>query len=120
MMKWLKKMLGIARRDEQIALLRELCDNLKTQLDIAPKFVTVPIPFGDTEESYKRRLSELAKDQYLNFYFMALENETLALFRDGKGEEIYRGGLRMIDRIVKDLRLAARDYEKLVQAKNNG
>jgi hypothetical protein len=45
-------------------------------------------------------------------------NSRLALFRDGKGEDIYRGGLRVVSQIKSDINRAAVDARK--KAKANG
>ena len=81
----------------------------------AVNYVTISVP---TKEQINSRLSDLYHDIVFKFYLMALENEVLAMFREGKGEDIYRGGLRIVGQIKNDLNKAAVDVHK--KAKANG
>jgi hypothetical protein len=78
-------------------------------------YVTLPIP---DKKQINSRLNDLFHDKIFSFYLMAMENDLFSLFRDGKGEDIYRGGMRAIDRIKQDMARAAADAHK--EAKRNG
>ncbi len=83
--------------------------------ECAVNYVTVAVP---TKEQINSRLADMYYDKTFAFYLMAMENEMLALFRDGKGEDIYRGGLRVVSQIKSDINRAAVDARK--KAKANG
>jgi hypothetical protein len=52
-------------------------------------------------------MSDLGKKEMFSFYLMTLENEIMMLFRNSKDSEVYRGGLRVIDRIKTDMHAAS-------------
>jgi len=80
------------------------------------KYVTLATPDVDTLNA---KMTELFYDKTFSFILLALENEIFQLFRDGKGEDIYRGGLIAIDRLKKDMELAAQAAKEKAK-KNNG
>jgi hypothetical protein len=112
MKKWLKKLYGLDKVEEQNILLKQLLENKNKELANYQDFqhyVTMPVPTGTAVTRY---LSDLAHQQMFSFYMMTLENEIMVLFRNGKDSEAYRGGLRVIDQIRKDMRKAAEAESK--------
>jgi hypothetical protein len=81
----------------------------------AVNYVTLTVP---DKTQINSRLADLYHDKIVAFYLMAIENEIMKLFRDGKSEDIYRGGLRVIDRIKQDMTTAAVEVHK--KAKRDG
>ena len=79
----------------------------------AVNYVTIGIP---TKEQINSRLSDIYHDKTFAFYLMAIENEVLAMFRDGKGEDIYRGGLRVVAQIKNDMNKASVELHKKAKA----
>ena len=97
-------------RKKKVDILTRYVKGLREELELYKNgyasYVTIPVPSGETMVSFNEYLGTLGKNQFFLFYLTTLENELLGLFRDGKGEDIYRGGLRAVDRIRKDIALA--------------
>ena len=103
MINWIRKLLGL----DTIDLLKKYAESLKKELDELKSnpicYTTLSIPTVEGLGSLNDMLSSLGKNEKFWFYLMTLENEQLAMFRDGKGADIYRGGLRTIQKIKKDV-----------------
>lgn len=103
--------------DKQQAIndLKSLVASLKTELERYrgyEHYTTLQVPSNEALDSFKTFLGNLYGNQSFAFYLLTLENEMVNLFRDGKGgEDIYRGGLRVIDKIRGDLRAASMEIE---------
>lgn len=100
MLKWLFK--------KQNAALIEYVKGLEEQLKRTPQFTTLPVPEGEKLQAF---LSDLGKSNYFMFYLHAIENELISSFTSGKESEIYKGGLKVIERIKKDIFQAVRNVE---------
>ena len=113
MIKWLKQKFGVSELEEKIRLLTELNAGLTKEIggyrNQPQKYSQLEIPQAD---SLKRALSDIHSSPTIAFYLMALENEILEMFRTGKGEEIYRGGLNTLRRIRDDSFNAYREVQK--------
>lgn len=107
MMQFFKDLFGIGDLEAQIADLVQLNNGLTRELEAYRKtgaqYTTLPIP---ANESLERLLSDLHASQIFSFYLLALENEIVEMFRTGKGDEAYRGGLNAIRRIREDIKNA--------------
>ena len=117
-MSWFKRK---KENTDQIVIdeLMTLARSQKAELDNyrnMPKsehYTTLKVPNAENLNSY---LAKLGRDEYMPFYLLTLENDIFSKFVSGTGDEVYRGGLRVVQKIRADIRAAMADEE--VKAKN--
>lgn len=109
-----KKIFNYLFRKQNIVLL-EYVSSLEKQLNEFPAFTTLKIPSNDKLQGF---LAELGKNEYYLFYLLAIENELVESFINGKESDIYKGGLKAISRIKLDCLQAVKNEKMKLELQN--
>jgi hypothetical protein len=85
----------------------------KEKIEKYANYITISFPKSKEDlTAFNSYLSGLGKSEQFKFYLHTIENEILYNFVNGKGEDIYRGGLRVIQKIRIDIRDAEKSEGK--------
>jgi len=86
---------------------------LEEQVKRNPQYTTLKIPDGEKLQLF---LADIGKSDYMMFYLHCIENELIGGFINGKESDIYKGGLKVVNRIKTDIIQAVKS-EKLAETR---